>query len=93
MNVQLYSLATGAVFVGTKEDGQVTLVTNPDNSVSFQLANGQFAGVNPVNGARNDGGNQQYQRATLTGSVATFFPLAGYPMFSYGVALGQVYPA
>ena len=91
--VQLYSLSDGSVFIGTAADGPVVMVTNADGSVSFQNAHGVFCGVNPTNGAREDGGNQQYQRATLNGSVVTFFPLAGYPMFSFGLATGQVYPA
>ena len=90
---QLYQLTDGVVFIGTTADGPTQMVNNPDGSVSFQNSHGVFCGVNPTNGTREDGGNQQYQRATLTGNVVTFYPLAGYPMYSYGLALGQVYPA
>ncbi len=73
-----------------------TLITNADGSVSFQLPDGTFAGQSPDGGygVRSDGdAPQQYQRATLSGNAVTFFPLQGYPPYTYLVGQGQVYPA
>lgn len=77
------------------------LVNNPDGSVSLQLANGGFAGQEPgLYGARHDqdpgGAPQQYQRASLNGSVLTFMPLSPdqdtrFVPMGYLAYVGQVY--
>jgi hypothetical protein len=72
-----------------------TLVKNDDGSVSFQLADGSFAGQDPTGyGIRADGpATQQYQRGSLNGNSVTFFPLAGYPPYTYLVGFGEIFPA
>lgn len=79
MKCTLIRLDNGQPFVA-----EAVLVTNPDNSVSFQLPNGGYAGQEPnqvgqssTYGVRHDqapgtGAAQSYQRATLVGSVVTF---------------------
>lgn len=96
--VRLIRLDTGADFLT-----YAVLVTNPDGSVSFGLPNGGFAGQEPGDyGKRHDqdpntGAPQQYQRATLSGNIVTFVPLApstADPTFipmGYLACIGQVY--
>jgi hypothetical protein len=88
--VTVIRLDTGEAFI---EDAQ--LVTNGDGSVSFHLPNGRYAGQDPAQyGVRADGdATQQYQRATLAGSMVTFLPLPDYPAYVYLLGAGKVYPA
>jgi hypothetical protein len=87
--VTVIRVDTGEAFI---EDAQ--LVTNADGSVSFQLADGSFAGQDPQEyGERVDGENKQYQRATVTGSTVTFLPHPDYPAYVYLLGAGTVYPA
>jgi hypothetical protein len=88
--VTVLRVDTGEPFI---EDAQ--LVTNADGSVSFQLPDGHFAGQEPGQyGVRADGdATQQYQRATLDGSMVTFLPHPDYKACAYLLGKGQVYPA
>lgn len=89
MKCSVFRIDNNQVFIEN-----ATLVTNADGSVSFQLADGTFAGQLPGQYAgRADGGNQQYQRATLEGNVVTFVPLDSYPPYVYTMGQGKVYPA
>lgn len=69
------------------------LVNNSDGSVSFQLANGSYAGQEPnAYGVRNDNpGIGAYQKATLKGSVVTFVTRAGDAPMVYCCGVGQAY--
>jgi hypothetical protein len=88
--VTVIRLDNGEPFI---EDAQ--LVKNADGSVSFQLPDGRYAGQDPAQYAvRADGdATQQYQRATLTGSMVTFLPLPDYPAYVYLLGAGKVYPS
>jgi hypothetical protein len=87
--VTVLRLDNGEPFI---EDAQP--ITNADGSVSFQLPDGSFAGQDPAEyGARADGENKQYQRATVTGSTVTFLPHPDYPAYVYLLGAGKVYPA
>lgn len=94
MTCTLYRVDTGAPFIAN-----ATVVTNADGSVSFELTDGTFAGQAPnvyggrVDQAPNTGAPQQYQRATLTGGVATFVTRVGDLPCGYLCAQGTVYPS
>lgn len=81
---------------------QAQLISNSDGSVSFLLPGGGFAGQEPglygVRHDQTDGSSvpQQYQRATLAGSVVTFVPLPPegtdkYLPMGYLAYVGQVF--
>jgi hypothetical protein len=87
--VTVIRLDTGAPFIAVAQR-----VDNADGSVSFQLPDGSFAGQDPaLYGARVDGENKQYQRATVSGSTVTFCPHPDYPAYVYLLGAGTVYPA
>lgn len=94
MKCTLIRLDNGKPFV---EDA--TLVTNADGSVSFQLPTGMYAGQEPSipgqpsqYGVRHDGpATQAYQRATLSGSTATFVTRPQDLPCAYLFAQGQAY--
>jgi hypothetical protein len=74
---------------------EATIEPNADGSVSFKLPTGEYAGQDPTAyGVRADGpATQQYQRATMEGSVVTFLPHPDYPAYVYVIGQGKVYPA
>lgn len=99
--IRLIRMDNGQDFIPSAQ-----LINNADGSVSFLLPNGGFAGQEPgLYGARHDQHDgssvpQQYQRATLVGSVVTFVPLtpgqdrSGTDMFlpmGYLAYIGQVF--
>lgn len=94
MTCTLYRVDTGVAFVAN-----ATVVTNSDGSVSFELTDGSFAGQEPDQyGVRHDqapntGAPQAYQRATLSGAVATFVTRPGDLPCGYLCAQGQAYSA
>jgi hypothetical protein len=88
--VTVLRLDNGEPFI---EDAQ--LITNSDGSVSFRLPDGKYAGQDPAEyGERADGdATQQYQRATVAGTMVTFLPHPDYPAYVYLLGAGKVYPA
>ena len=90
MTCTLYRVDTGAPFIEN-----ATVVPNGDGSVSFELVTGGFAGQEPnAYGVRSDNAEaKQYQRATLSGGIATFVTRAGDLPCGYLCAQGQVYPS
>jgi hypothetical protein len=88
--VTVIRLDNGEPFI---EDAQ--LESNSDGSVSFRLPGGGYAGQDPEHyGERADGdATQQYQRATVAGSMVTFLPHPDFPAYVYLLGAGKVYPA
>ena len=90
MIVTLIRIDNGEPFVVS-----ATKVPQSDGSMTYQLPTGEFAGQQPnAYGIRNDNAEpKQYQRATESGSTATFIPRDGDTPCVYLIGVGQVYPA
>jgi len=88
----LLRVDTGAVFILDAEP-----VTNSDGSTSFRLPSGKWAGQEPMQyGVRHQDqpGDQApgvYQRATVSGSIATFVTRPQDPPAAYLYAVGRAY--